>query len=178
MGTWVALLRGINVGGANQLATSDLRVLATSLGHLDVTTYIQSGNVIWRSPRTDPTVMAEELTSAIERAHGLSVVVVLRTPEELRSALALNPYAEEPDRARVTITFLAEMPNEESVAGLDRGRFVPDRFDVRGAEIYCHYPNGAGRSKLTLDYFEKKIGVRGTARNLNTVHKLIDRSEM
>jgi uncharacterized protein (DUF1697 family) len=174
MATWIALLRGINVGGANRLSMTDLRALVESLGHTDVTTYIQSGNVVLTSSRSDRPAMIAEISAGIEREHGLSVSVILRTPEELRAALAANPFDIEPDGSRVMITFLSHVPSSELIAGLEPDRFTPDRFELRDSELYGHYPNGAGRSKMTLDYFEKRLHVRGTARNANTVAKLIE----
>ena len=176
MPTWVVLLRGINVGGANRLAMADLRTLMTDLGHSDVSTYIQSGNVIMTSSRSDRTTIAEEISVGIEQAHGLAVSAVLRTPDELRAALAANPFTTESEGSRVLITFLSDSPALADAALLEADRFVPDRFELVGAELFAHYPNGAGRSKMNLDYFEKRLGVRGTARNLNTVAKLIELS--
>ncbi len=100
MATWVVLLRGINVGGANRLAMADLRVVMTSLGHSDVSTYIQSGNVVMTSSRSDRATMMSEICAGIERAHGLSVSAVLRTPDELGASLAANPFTSEPDGSR------------------------------------------------------------------------------
>jgi uncharacterized protein (DUF1697 family) len=176
MATWVVLLRGINVGGANRLAMADLRTLMTDLGHSDASTYIQSGNVIMTSSRSDRAAMAAEISAGIERAHCLTVSAVLRTPVELQAALAVNPFTTESEGSRVLITFLSDNPAPGDAASLEPDRFVPDRFELRGAELYAHYPNGAGRSKMNLDYFEKRLGVRGTARNLNTVAKLIELS--
>jgi uncharacterized protein (DUF1697 family) len=174
MATWIVLVRGINVGGANRLAMADLRQLVTALGHTEVSTFIQSGNVVLKSPRTDRSAMTNEICSHIESSYGLAVSAVLRTPVELRSALWANPFSTEPDPTRVLVTFLSDEPAPEAVAKLEPDRFAPDRFELMGSELYGHYPNGAGRSKMTLGYFEKRLGVRGTARNLNTVAKLID----
>ena len=176
MATWVALLRGINVGGANKLAMSDLRELVTSLGHTAVSTYIQSGNLVLTTPRSDRSELSAEISSAIGQAHGLAVTVVLRSPAELRAALAANPFTTDTETSRVLITFLSGRPSSASAARLQPDRFAPDRFELRGSELYGYYANGAGRSKMTLDYFEKQLGVRGTARNLNTVSKLIELS--
>jgi uncharacterized protein (DUF1697 family) len=176
MPTWVVLLRGINVGGANRLAMADLRTLMTDLGHSEVSTYIQSGNIIMTSSLSDRATIANEISVGIEQAHGLAVSAVLRTPDELRAALAANPFTRESERSRVLITFLSDNPAPGDVASLEADRFVPDRFELVGAELFAHYPNGAGRSKMNLDYFEKRLRVRGTARNLNTVAKLIELS--
>jgi uncharacterized protein (DUF1697 family) len=174
--TWVVLLRGINVGGANRLAMADLRVVMTSLDHTDVSTYIQSGNVIMTSSRSDRAAMAAEISAGIHRAHGLTVFAVLRTPHELRASLAANPFTTETEESRVLITYLSEAPSPSDVATLEPERFVPDQFVLIGSELYGYYENGSGRSKMNLDYFEKKLHVRGTARNLNTVAKLIELS--
>jgi uncharacterized protein (DUF1697 family) len=176
MTTWIALLRGINVGGAKKLAMSDLKALCTSLGHTNVSTYIQSGNVVLTSTRSDRAKIAAEISTGIERTHSLAVSIVLRTPAELRSALAANPFATEAEPTRVTITFLSDVPTADAASLLEPDRFAPDRFTLRGKELYAYYPGGIGRSKMTLDYFEKRLGVRGTARNLNTVAKLIELS--
>jgi uncharacterized protein (DUF1697 family) len=176
MATWIALIRGINVGGSNKLAMTGLRDLVTSLGHADVSTYIQSGNVVLTSRRSDRKTLTAEISTGIERVFGLAVTVVLRTPAELGAALAANPFTTEADGSRVMITFLSEAPSPDAISRLEPDRFVPDRFELRVTEMYAHYPNGAGRSKMTLDYFEKRLGVRGTARNLNTVAKLVELS--
>ena len=153
MSTWVVLLRGINVGGANRLAMADLRDVVISLGHTEVSTYIQSGNVVLKSDRKDRSAMANEICAGIKAKSGLSV-----------------------DEARTLITYLSDAPAAADIARLEPDRFLPDRFVVRGSELYGLYPNGAGRSKMTLDYFEKRLHVHGTSRNLNTVAKLIELS--
>ena len=176
MATWVVLLRGVNVGGANRLAMVDLRNVVTALGHTEVSTYIQSGNVVLKSDRKDRAAMADEICAGIHAKSGLSVAAVLRTPKELRASLAANPFEKVPDGARTLITYLSDAPLAADVARLETDRFLPDRFVVMGSELYGLYPNGAGRSKMTLDYFEKRLHVHGTSRNLNTVAKLIELS--
>jgi uncharacterized protein (DUF1697 family) len=173
MATWVVLLRGINVGGKS-LPMAALREIMASLGHGDVSTYIQSGNALMNSDRSDRDELAEELSDEIERVLGLDVTVILRTPAELATALTVNPFRSVAETARVTITFLSAVPDPAAVAKLEPDRFAPDRFELIGSDLFMHYPGGIGRSKMTLDYFEKRLGVRGTARNLNTVAKLIE----
>ncbi len=176
MTTWIVLLRGVNVGGANRVAMADLRQLVATLGHTGVSTYIQSGNIVLTSSRSDRVVIADEICAGIEASFGPKVSAVLRTHDELRAALATNPFTKAEDGTRVLITFLSDTPSPDDVALLERDRFLPDRFEVVGSELFGYYPNGAGRSKMTLDYFEKRLRVRGTARNLNTVAKLIELS--
>jgi uncharacterized protein (DUF1697 family) len=176
MATWIVLLRGVNVGGANRLAMADLRKLVTTLGHSGVSTYIQSGNVVMTSSRTDRATLAAEICDGIRTTFGPVVSAVLRTPDELRAALEANPFTAAQDETRVLITFLSATPSPDDVARLEPDRFLPDRFELVGSDLYGYYPNGAGRSKMTLDYFEKRLHVKGTARNLNTVAKLIELS--
>jgi uncharacterized protein (DUF1697 family) len=153
---------------------ADLRAALESLGHTEVATYIQSGNaVMTTSRRAGRQALADELARALAERTGMDVVPILRTPQELRDAVAENPFSgAEP--ARVIVAFLSVRPTRENVARLEPERFTDERFELRGSELFIHYPNGMGRSKLTLDYIEKRLGVRGTARNLNTVRKLIE----
>jgi len=176
---WVVLLRGVNVGGANRLPMADLRQLVASLGHSEIATYIQSGNLVMSSPRDDRDAIAAEICDAIRSSFGLSVSAILRTPKELADIVAANPFSAEAkvDGTRVHVMFLSGVPTREHTAQLEPDRFDPDRFALVGSELFLHYPNGAGRSKMNLDYFEKRLHVRGTARNLNTVAKLIDLSK-
>jgi uncharacterized protein (DUF1697 family) len=178
MASWVVLLRGVNVGGANRLAMSDLRDLIGSLGHSEVTTYIQSGNLLMTSPRVDRAAIAAEICAGIESSFGLVVSTILRTPDELRAGIAANPFVAEAeaDAARVHIMFLSAAPRPDDVAQLEPDRFGADRFALLGSDLFLHYPDGAGRSKMNLDYFEKRLHVRGTARNLKTVATLIELS--
>ncbi|HEY7627188.1 MAG TPA: DUF1697 domain-containing protein [Ilumatobacteraceae bacterium] len=173
MATWIVLLRAVNVGG-RMLPMADLRTLLGGLGHTDVATYIQSGNAVLTTSRRGRQAIADEIAAEIERAHGLPVAVIMRTPDEMRAVLAANPFSSVVETARVVVTFLSEVPAAENVQRLEPDRFLPDRFELTGREIYTHYPNGVGPSKLTLDYYEKRLRVRGTARNLNTVAKLIE----
>ena len=174
MAVWVVLLRGVNVGGANRLAMADLRDVVTSLGHSEVATYIQSGNVVLSTDRKDRAAMAEEICAGIKATSGLSVLAVLRTPKEMRASVAANPFEEVPAPARELITYLSAAPAADDIATLEPDRFLPDQFVLIGSELYGMYANGSGRSKMTLDYFEKRLHVHGTSRNLNTVAKLIE----
>jgi uncharacterized protein (DUF1697 family) len=169
--TYVALLRAVNVGG-RRVSMADLRALFADLGAGEVSTYLQSGNVVFSSgEKRGP------LTSAIEerirRDLGLDVIVLLRTSEQLAKVLAGNPFSgtgTEPSALHVT--FLAESPQRKHVGGLDHERGAPDEFRVVGQEVYLHCPNGYGRSKLTNAYFEKQLAVAATTRNWRTVTTL------
>jgi uncharacterized protein (DUF1697 family) len=176
----IALLRAVNVGGRGKLAMSDLRNVIAELGHGDIATYIQSGNAVFTTDRPAGTAaarqkIADELSRAIAERHGVTSSVMVRTLAELSQALAAVPYLDdEPSSSKLMIVFLSGRPTADAVASLEPRRFAPDRFEVIGQEMYVHFPNGAGRSKFTADYFERRLGVRGTTRNLNTVRKLIE----
>jgi uncharacterized protein (DUF1697 family) len=172
--TLVALLRGVNVAGKNRIPMSELKSLLSSLGLQDVVTYIQSGNVVFRSPGGDAHAVADDIEQRIAKDFGVDVTVLLRTPAELKSVAGSNPFlSREADLSKLYVVFLSDRPAANGVAGLDPERSAPDEFSVRGREIYLHLPNGSGRSKLTIDYFERRLVVAATARNWNTLIKLV-----
>jgi len=169
--SYVALLRGINVGGSNKVPMAELRALFEALGYPDAQTYIQSGNVVF-SARAGESALVADIEAAIEETFSLQVPVVVRSRAQLAAVVASSPF----DRAAPTavhVAFLSGRPRTASVAALDPDRSPPDTFAVVGREVYLHYPNGSGRSKLTVDYLERVLGVRATARNWNTVTKLL-----
>ena len=174
MRTYVALLRGINVGGRTKIAMADLRRLFAELGAADVTTYVQSGNVVFKSGAA-AAGLAQSIERRIADELGLRVTVVVRTPAEVAKVVAGNPFAERgADPKQLHVVFLAEKPPAARVRALDATRGAPDEFRVVGREIYLHYPNGSGRSKITNAWFEKELRVAGTARNWRTVTKLAE----
>jgi uncharacterized protein (DUF1697 family) len=169
--TYAALVRGINVGGKNKLPMPQLKALFEELGHSDVVTYIQSGNVVFRASRADARAIEQRITDVF----GLDVAVVLRTAAELAATAAGNPFlAKAGETKRLYVTFLDRKPAAGAVEQLDPDRSPGDRFSLDGRELYLDLATGAGRTKLTLDYFERKLGVKGTARNWNTVLKLAE----
>jgi uncharacterized protein (DUF1697 family) len=174
MGIFVALLRGINVGGKNTLPMAELRAALTALGLEDVATYLQSGNVVFRSQGGEARHLAAAVQQRIAEVFEIGVAVLVRTPAELRTIASGNPYLrDEADLTKLHVVFLDPAPATSAKAPLDPNRSPPDRFSLRGREIYLHLPNGAGRSKLTIDYFEQRLGVNATARNWKTLTKLI-----
>jgi uncharacterized protein (DUF1697 family) len=173
--TWIALLRGVNVGGGGKLPMGDLRAALAGLGLEDVVTYIQSGNAVFRSAATDPAELAGGIEERIAAEVGLEVTVVVRSATELARIAGSNPFpGAAGDPAKHHVAFLDRVPEAGAVAALDPDRSPPDEFRVLGAEIYLRYPNGSGRSKLTGAWFERQLGVRATARNWSTVTKLLE----
>jgi uncharacterized protein (DUF1697 family) len=163
MPRFVALLRAVNVGGTGMLAMSDLRALCEKAGLTDVRTYIQSGNVVFGSRLGEARVKAV-LERALARKMGRPVVVLVRQGEALESVLARNPFPNAPGN-RILVLFLDQAPPRNALAGLE----IPGREEVilDGREVFVHYPDGMGRSRLKL-----KLAAGGTGRNLNTVAKL------
>jgi len=169
MAAYVALLRAVNVGGTGMLPMKDLVALCTKLGFQDVRTYIQTGNVVFKTGRTR-TAVKESLEHALEKHMGKAVDVIVRDAAQLRRALEANPFPKA-EAARVAVLFFAEPVNRQLFAGLAG----PDGEEVvAGAEeVYVHYPQGMGRSKLKLP----KISCPVTVRNINTVRKLVAMAE-
>jgi uncharacterized protein (DUF1697 family) len=160
---YFAFLRGINVGGRNMLRMDDLKALCTSLGYTDVRTVLQSGNVIFRAKRAT--------AKQLEEATG--VRVILRTEAELRAVVANNPFETIRNPGQLLVIFFDQAATAEAAAKLRANYKGPEIFHVKGREMYVDYVNGAGRSKLTHGLIERTLGVAGTARNWNTVTRLL-----
>lgn len=173
MSSHVAFIRGINVGRRKRVAMEALREAFESLGHDDVTTHLQSGNVLF-SARSAAAAGADAIEKRLDEKIGLDARVVLRTRNQLERAVAGSPFqVAEAGGSKLHVVFLSDAPTAKAVAELDPGRSPPDEFAVVGKEIYVVYPNGAGRSKLTADYFGRRLGAHATARNWNTVTKVL-----
>jgi uncharacterized protein (DUF1697 family) len=174
-GSHVALLRGINVAGKNSLPMKDLVALFDAAGCVDTRAYIQSGNLIFRASRKLASGLATVIEKAVADRFGLSVPVLVRTTEELARVTKENPFLRTgANLDTLHVAFLAHLPSAERVAALDPGRSPPDEFSIRGREIYLRCPNGYGRSKLTNQYFDSKLGTTSTIRNWKTVLKLVE----
>jgi uncharacterized protein (DUF1697 family) len=173
--TYVALLRGINLGARNKVSMADLRALVVALGGEDVATYVQSGNVIFKSPVRSPATLTRAIEERIDRDLGLRVPVLLRKPAQLAEVLTGNPFATgKAEPASLHVTFLAETPRRTRVRELEARDFDPDELRVVGREVYLHCPTGYGRTKLGNAYLEKQLDVAATTRNWKTVTKLAE----
>jgi uncharacterized protein (DUF1697 family) len=167
----IALLRGVNVGGNKMLSMAALKELCVGLGLEDVQTVLQSGNVVFRSAKK---ISAQTLEKAIREKTGLDVRVFLRTPAEMEKVIAANPFPDEAksDPSHLLVMFLEREMSEKAKAALrDASAAGPERVRIGKEELYIHYGEGMARSKLVLD--ERRLGVSGTARNWNTVSKLL-----
>lgn len=173
MNTFISILRGINVGGHKKIKMDALRQLLSSLGYEEVQSYIQSGNVVFRTIESDTTVLENTLSSKIQETFGFEVPVLVLTAQELKSAIENNPYLNDAtkDLASLHLTFLSALPNELLVEKLPTN-FAPDEFRIIGKVIYIYCPNGYGNTKLTNTFFENKLKLAATTRNLKTCNKL------
>ena len=174
-GTYVALLRGVNVGGRNRLAMADLRTIVESLGHVQVRTYIQSGNVIFSTAAdgavSDEATLALAIRTRIAERLDLSVEVMVRSQSDLEAALAGVPFPDV-DPRRLLIAFLSETPTRDAAHALESIEAAPETAVVVDRVVYLHLPNGVGRSILAAQ-LERRLKVRATARNLATVRTLL-----
>ena len=173
MPTYAALLRAINLGSHNKISMADLRPVFVAIGAEDVTTYVQSGNVVFKSGVRKQPELERTIERQISRDLGLDVTVLLRSAPQLAKLVDGNPFASR-ETAKLHVTFLADAPSRARVRDLDPERGAPDEFRVAGREIYLHYPNGYGRTKLNNAYFEKALGIAATTRNWRTVTKLAE----
>jgi uncharacterized protein (DUF1697 family) len=174
----VSLLRGVNVGG-RQIKMDALRELYESLGLRQVQTFIQSGNVICAVSTRDLPRLAKRLEKAIERTFGFPCDVVLRTGAELREALARNPFADrvDIDPAKLLVTFLADEPDPKDCAKVRAMSAGTEELFLDGRHVYIYFHNGLARPKLSWPLIGKALNTPATARNLNTVQKLLALAE-
>lgn len=175
--SYVALLRGINVGGKNKVPMQTLRELLTGLECTNIRTHLQSGNAVFDHPRAAPADLAASLEARITAELGLDIRCLVRDGAGLQRVVDGNPFTMEGiDPSRFLVTFLSGPPDQARLTAIDSPAYAPDEFRLADrkapTEIYSHLPNGIHTSKLALQFTDKKLGVTATARNWNTVLKL------
>jgi uncharacterized protein (DUF1697 family) len=173
--TYVALLRGINVGGRHSLPMRQLVEIFVGAKCVDVRTYIQSGNVIFMAKPSDAGELAGCIANKIEQRFGFGCPVILRTTDQIVQTVRNNPFLQAglPEQT-LHVYFLADLPNVSAIRDLDPVRSTPDEFRVVDRQVYLHLPNGMARTKLTNAYFDSKLSTVSTARNWATVLKLLE----
>jgi uncharacterized protein (DUF1697 family) len=177
MQTYIALLRGINVGGHHKLPMKELRTLLENLGLQNIRTYIQSGNVVFQGQEKDRSRLAKQISAEIKKDHGFEPDVQLLTAEEMEKAMQSNPFPEgEPEPKSLHLFFLAAVPTQPNLEAIDALRTENERFALIDKVFYLHAPDGIGRSKLA-EKFGKYMGVSMTARNWRTVSKIMEMVE-
>lgn len=180
METYISILRGINVTGSKVIKMTDLEKIYHDLGFQDVKTYIQSGNVVFKSDAgLHPREISAQIEKEIQSRFGYIVPVIIRTPEELRSVISSNPFRHGDGTVakKIYITFLEDIPLPENIEKIRSINFYPDRFSISGKEIYIDCAAGYGTTKLSNTFFEKSLKTRATTRNWNTVTKLLEMTE-
>ena len=175
MPTHVAMLRGVNVGAHNRIKMPVLVALFDGLGHADVVTYIQSGNVVFKSRSQSTGALEQGIEQAITRELGLDVAVLVRSASELAAVAKNNPFLRDGvDGSKLHVTFLKAKPNAALVREIETVSAGRDERRVRGREVYLHCPGGYGNTKLNGSFVEKRLNAVTTTRNWNSVTKLLE----
>ena len=175
----VAMLRGVNLGAHNRIKMDALRDLCGSLDLLDVQTYVQSGNIVFRTKERNLSALAKKIRSGIEKKFGFNPEIILRSTSDLRNVIAKNPFAEMKDiePGKLLVDFLSSEPSTDACKSVRAIKTDPETLHIDGREMYIYFPNGAGRSKLSWPALEKILKTPGTARNWNSVTKLLAMAE-
>jgi len=180
MTTFISILRGINVSGQKKILMADLKSLYDQLGFNDVTTFIQSGNVIFKSKKKgSDQAVAKAIGQAILKKYKFKVPIIIRTAEEMQKVISENPFPKQKgiNIEKLHVTFLAEVPDKAQVISISHLDFSPDKFIIAGKEVYLYTPGGYGITKLSNNFFENKLKVTATTRNWKTVNKLAELAE-
>jgi uncharacterized protein (DUF1697 family) len=174
MPIYVAMLRGINVGGHKKIKMEDLRRSFEALGFKQVKTFIQSGNVVFKPGKLSPPNLTRKIEDKIASDFGHSVSVITRTSDEMSKAIDNNPFLRERgvDSTKVHVTFLSESPDPSALKHVEALIRQPDRLKCLGKEIYLYLPNGMSQSSLWTTPWERMLGVITTTRNWKTVNSL------
>jgi uncharacterized protein (DUF1697 family) len=175
----ISMLRGVNLGPNRRVKMEALRSLYESLRLRDVRTYVQSGNVIFRTEERDIALMTKRLQKAIEKTFGFQCDVILRTTSELRGVIARNPFANRRgiEPSKLLVTFLTSDPGEEARKQVRKIKTNPDELWIDGREMYTYFPNGMARPKVSWAAIEKILKISGTGRNWNSITKLLEMAE-
>lgn len=177
MKIYIALFRGINVGGNHILPMKELRNVLENLGLNNVQIYIQTGNVVFESDSDDLNELSESLSRAILKSHGFEPNVMVLTREDFIQAMTQNPFPEgEADPKTLHLSFLKEKPVSPELDKLNSLKAESEKFKLTGRVFYLHAPDGIGRSKLAAKA-ERLLGVPATARNWRTVSKIAEMLE-
>ena len=173
MTIFLSILRGINVSGQKKVPMAELKSLYEELNLKNITTYIQSGNVIFKNQNAKD--LSQKIEKKIFEKYNFNVPVIIRTTNEMQVLINENPFLKEKniDPDKLHITYLAENPKQENIENLKKYNYQPDRFFISGKEVYLFCPNGYGSTKLTTNFFENKLKVPASTRNWRTTNELL-----
>jgi uncharacterized protein (DUF1697 family) len=175
----ICFLRGINVGGHAIIKMDALRALFVSLKFEQPQTYVQSGNVIFKTSESDLELLATRIQEAIEKRFACRPTVVLRTVADLRAVVSNNPFAKRTnvETAKLHAFFLAARPARNATQSLRQLAIQPEELHLIGRELFIYFPNGVGKSKLPWARVDKALQTQGTGRNWNSVTKILEIAE-
>lgn len=176
MSVYIALLRGINVSGQKKIKMVDLRAHLAELPFENIQTYIQSGNIIFEHLPADHAVLEQMIHDKIQEKYGFDVPVLIKTAEELNHVLTHVPFEEEieSEPKKIYFTFLDEEASPDRIETLAEVNYHPEKYVIEGKNIYFYSPTGYGRAKMSNNFFEKKLKVSATTRNLRTTRILFE----
>jgi uncharacterized protein (DUF1697 family) len=167
------MLRGVNVGGSKKIEMEKLRRLFESIGHSNVRSYIQSGNVIFDAESEDIHELQTLLETNMNKTFGFETKAILRTMKQIKTTIRENPFAKK-DEHFLHVIFLQQNPKKDYVLeDIEKMKSGEEDFHISSREVYLYLPYGAGRTKLNNTLFEKKLGVFATTRNWNTVNAFL-----
>jgi uncharacterized protein (DUF1697 family) len=174
MPIYIAMFRGINVGGHKRIKMDRLRESLEALGFEQVKTYIQSGNVVFRAGKTSSAALGKKIEARIVSDFGFSASVIVRTDAELGEIIAANPFLPQRgiDHEKLHVTFLSDLPATPALKKLAEFTVAPDRSQCVGKEIFLYLPNGFSASSLWKVPWEKALAVVTTTRNWKTVNAI------
>src|SRR5438105_4524682 len=175
----ISMLRGVNLASHNRIKMDALRTLYESLGLRDPQSYVQSGNVLFRTGERNMAALAKRIEKGIEQTFDIHSRVILRTTAEMRDVVARNPFAKRRDvePGKLVVNFLAGDPGQEARDKVRAIKADPEELHIDGRELYIYYPNGQAHPKLSFAAVERALNTSGTGRNWNSVTKILAMAE-
>lgn len=175
MSTIISILRGINVGGKNKIPMVELKALYEKAGFKNVTTYIQSGNVVFTTRKEKIEDIPGKIQQFIFKKYGFQVPVIICTVDEMQSVIDTNPMLKDKskDMEKLHVTFLSVLAQKEHLDKIKTYQYLPDEYTIVDKEVFIYCPNGYGNTKLSNTFFENKLKVTATTRNWRTVNELL-----
>jgi uncharacterized protein (DUF1697 family) len=179
MNTYIALLRGINVAGKNKIKMVELKQLFLNLGCKEVITYIQSGNVVFKSDNSEISKIEQQIKVAIKKKLDYNIKVIIITKKDIETVFTSNPFLANgnPDITKMCVTFLSDFPSSENILQLkEYTSNYSDEYKINKKHIFLYCPAGFAKTKLTNNLIEKKLQLNATSRNWKTITKLVELS--
>jgi uncharacterized protein (DUF1697 family) len=176
MQTYISFIRGINIGGNKKVSMELLKEVYSSLGLSNVKTFGQSGNVVFEYSEGKSEILSKKIEDKLKKDIGFEVSVLIRTKEELKKAIESNPFSaiSKEELSKVCVAFLSDIPSKDNLGEIEKIKDSSEKFVIAGKEIYLFFQKGYGRTKLTNNFFEKKLKVKSTTRTVNVIKKLVD----